>query len=187
MAMFARARYASEARQIECYNNLVRVKSTLLSALNEQQRLFAQYVTQSGELQNLDQLRETGRARVLAGLESAKKELRNLEREDRLADARAEAEMARLKFDAERYRKATADLTRPPDKGGSPRPTLADQLKQAGDDLDQINAAYEELRKREVEQAGGEENLSQNARDRLKQFEMLRDKLLTDALGSMLG
>jgi hypothetical protein len=184
MAVFARARYMSEARQIECYTNLVRVKSALLIALNEQQRLFGEYVIQSEELQNLDTLRATVRLRVQVGLKAATRDLRAIEREQDLADARAEAEIARLKYETAQARKATDDLGKPA-APQSREPTLADQLVAGVTELDRIDAAFQEMRERKIREAGGEEHLSQEERDRLKQFELMRDNLLNTALTGM--
>jgi hypothetical protein len=180
MAIFARARYASEQKQIEAYNRLVDAKNALIRSLNTQQALVVEYAIAAERIRNLDDIRETARLEVrnqLAGVRAA----------GELAALRVEVEKERLQLERDQYRQRREALNAPP-AASQPRSkaTMADSFKQVGDDIEEIEQAYARLRAEVIGRAGSEENLSEEDRRRLQQFELLRDNLLNEAMGALL-
>lgn len=180
MSLFARARYASEQKQFEAYTRLVSAKNGLLRELKEQQQLLVEFTVQAERAQNLDDLRDIERQKI-------RNELAAIRREGEISNLRHETEVERLQFERDRYRKARLDLNAPP---ASPRPkpkaTMAESFRDVGKEIEEVEQAFEELRTAAIREAGGEEHLSPAVRDRLRQFELLRDQLINEAMGALL-
>jgi hypothetical protein len=181
MGLFARARYASERKQFESYTLLVRAKNDLLRELNEQQRLVVDYAIDGERSRNLDLLREGARQQI-------RNQVAAIQNEGELAGLRFETEKDRLLLERDRLRKARLDFNAPPTPpsgGGGKKSSLADDFNDVGKEIERVERAYEELRAEIVKRAGGEGNLSEDQRRRLKQFELLRNKLLNDAMEAL--
>lgn len=179
IGLFARARYASEQKQFEAYSRLVYAKNDLIRALNEQQSLLVGYALEKERALNLDDLRATARQEI-------QNKLRNVRQEGELSGLLFEAEKERLLLETARLRKARVDFGAPP---ATPAPnkktSLADDFNDVGHEIEKIERAYEELRSELIKRAGGEQNLTEDQRTRLKQFELLRDKLLNEAMEAL--
>jgi hypothetical protein len=179
MAIFARARYASEQKQVEAYHRLVNAKNALLQALNTQQGLAIEYAIVAEQLNNIDVIRAAARTEV----------------HNRLAAVRAAGELDQLRFDSEKerlllerdqYRQRRDRLNTPP---APPRPkeSTAEAIKKVGDEIEEIEQAYARLREDFIAKAGGEGNLTEQDRQRLGNFQILRDSLLNDVMGALQG
>lgn len=182
ISLFARARYASEQKQFEAYTRLVSAKNGLLRELQEQQRLLVEFAVQAERAQNLDDLRDIERQKI-------RNELAAIRREGEISNLRHETEVERLQFERDRYRKARMDLHPPPSSPPpkpKPQPTMAESFRDVGKEIEEVERAFEELRTAAIREAGGEEHLSPAVRDRLRQFELLRDQLINEAMGALL-
>jgi hypothetical protein len=49
-------------------------------------------------------------------------------------------------------------------------------------DIEEVEREFQKFKAEMVRRAGGEENLSDEQREHLKRFELLRDKLVNDAM-----
>jgi len=187
MSLFARARYASEQQQFEAYTRLVGAKNNLLRALHEQQGLVVAFVEASERASQLDTIRAAARADVRNNLARIEAEGRRIARGEQLADAQAELELERLAFERDRLRKQRADFSAPPTPS-TPRSkeSMADRFREVGSEIEDVEKAFEEFRASKIREAGGEDGLSDEVRKQLKQFELLRDRYINDALGALI-
>lgn len=172
MAFFARARYASESKQIQAYETLVRAKSRLVEALTEQGRLLEGYALQAVRAQELDTLREIERLKIRA-------QRADLETATRIAQLRGQIEIEQLEQHLANLRKPSA-ASAPREKPG-----LADQFVDLGKEIDEIDRAHARLRADLVARAGGEAKLSDDDRHRLSKFDLLREQLLNQAMEAL--
>lgn len=181
MSLFARARYASERKQFEAYTQLVSAKNTLLRALAQQQDLIVEYGVAAERARNLDDLREIARLEI-------KSKLARIRGDAELGSLRFETEKERLLYERDRLRKAREALNAPPvePKPAAPKPTMAEEFEALSKEIEEIEGAYSRLRADIVNRAGGEANLTEEQRQRLGQFELLRDKLLQDVMQVLL-
>jgi hypothetical protein len=182
---FARARYASEQKQFEAYTRLVHAKNDLLRALNEQQQLIVGYAVEGERARNLDDLREIARQEI-------RNQLAAVRQQGEIGALRHETEVERLMLDRDRLRKARQDFNTPPAPvpaaPQSPPPkknTLADDFTEVGKEIERIEQAYEKLRAEIIQRAGGMDALTEDQQHRLKQFEVLRNRLLNEAMEAL--
>jgi hypothetical protein len=185
VSLFARARYASEKKQVEAYHRLVSAKNALLRAFTEQQGLIQTYAAQAERAYNLDDIRETARLGVRRELMLARQQLAATETEVSLRGLRAELEKESLELELARLRKARAEFDAGPTNSGGKR-TIADKFEDVGKEIEEIEASYEQLRTEMVTRAGGEDKLTAADRHRLGQFALLKEKLLNDAMEALL-
>lgn len=183
MTLFARARYASEQRQFEAYSRLVYAKNGLLRALTEQKQLMVNYALEDERAQNLDSLRAIARLQIGG-------QINEILRKGEIDALRHDIELERLMLDRDRSRRAREDFNVPRAPSDAPmsstkKPTLADDFGKIGKEIEEIEQAYEQLRSDIIERAGGEDRLTGDQRDRLRSFEMLRDKLLNEAMTAL--
>lgn len=180
MAIFARARYASEQKQIEAYNRLVDAKNALIRSLNVQQSLAVEYAIAAERIRNLDDIREAARIET-------RNQLAGVRASGELAALRVDVEKERLQLERDQYRQRREALnTTPASSQPRTKATMADSFKQVGGDIEEIEQAYAKLRAEVIGRAGNEANLSEEDRRRLQQFEFLRDNLLNDVMGALL-
>jgi hypothetical protein len=186
ISLFARARYASEQKQFEAYTRLVCAKNVLLQMLTQQRGLMVEYAIQSERARNLGSIRETARLHVQTELEQARSSLENVRIGREMNRFRFEAESERLRYERDYQRKAREALNTIPTKPEpAPKQTVADRLRSVGTEIDDIERAYAELRDGLIAGSGGEENLSDEQRIRLDQFEVLRNNILNDVMAEL--
>lgn len=179
MTIFARARYASEQKQIEAYHRLVNAKNQLLVALTAQHVLALEYGIAAERLLNVDILRETARTEI-------RNQLNAMRNAGELAELGAAVEKERLQLELDRYRQQRAALNAPAiSREARAKPSMADSFKQVGDDIEEIEQAYARLRAEIIGRVGGEANLTEEDEQRLGQFEMLRNNLLNEVMGAL--
>lgn len=181
IGFFARTRYASERKQFEAYSRLVNAKNHLLAALIEQQRLLVGYAIADERVRQLDNFREIARLQV-------RHELSGIRRVGELNELQLDIEKERLLLEHDRVRKARSDFNAPPAPPANEpgkKPSLADGFEKVGKEIENIEQAHQRFSADVIERAGGEQNLSDDQRRRLRQFELLRDKLLNEAMEAL--
>lgn len=186
-ALFARARYASERKQIEAYSRLVRAKNELLGLLKTQFDLAISFAAASERASQMETYRQIGRTQ-------ADLELGQIE--DQLATLRERRELTNLAYEEQklhsqmRIKRAERELEQlRAEPAPQPPPTspltTADKIREVGRQIDEVEHAYTQERERMIRAAGGDEKLSDDARRRLGQFEMVKEKLLHDVLAGL--
>lgn len=184
MALTARARYASETKQIEAFHRFVSAKNQLLIALNEQQQGIEQHVRGNARLEHLPAIKAAAGLNALADLELA---------QQRLAGLRVSGEIAALDRHIERKRKELelARLTKEQEdweagRARSNANTVAERFDQAAKEIDEIEAAYQKRYRDEVARAGGEDRLDAEVRTRLQRWKQLKADLLQNVMEALL-
>ena len=204
ISLFARARYASEQKQFEAYTRLVRAKNELASALETQFDLAVSFARASGRASQLPTYVEIGKSQAALELgliqeqldelksrresatllNEARKERRELEN---LAHQEAK-ELRQLRINqAKRANEEFLNPPAPPPPPPPPKasPTTADKIREVGQEIDEIERAFADERKRMIASAGGEANLSADAQRALGQFEVRKNSLLQEVLGAL--
>ena len=185
MGLFARARYASEQKQFEAYTRLVDAKNALIQALTSQQGLITAFALEANRARYLPELKEIGRLDIQGTLAAIHRQAALDERRFENEKMRLENEQDRLLFERDRLRKARDDFNNPPappPSVASKKSSLADDFENVGKEIEAIEQAYARMRADIIERAGGEQHLSDDDRERLNRWELLRNKLLSDAM-----
>jgi hypothetical protein len=184
MSIFARARYAGEQKQFEAYTRLVSAKNALIRVLAEQRRLVEDFEYASERVRNLDDIRETARQDVRNKLQSVKVQSEALKAETELTALRAETEKERLLYERDRLRQMREGLNASPKERAAPR-SMADKFKEVGDEIEELERAVQAYRADQIRKAGGEENLSEDAKRLISQFEFVRNSAVNDVMAKL--
>ena len=204
ISLFARARYASEQKQIEAYTRLVRAKNELVSALETQFDLAVSFARASGRASQLPTYRKIGESQAHLELGLIQEQLDDLKSRSEMANLANQARIERRELDNLAYqeekelrqlridqvKRAREEFLNPPEPPAPPPPpkappTTADKIREVGQEIDEIERAFGDERKRMIAAAGGEGNLSAEARRALGQFEVRKNNLLNEVLGGL--
>jgi hypothetical protein len=187
-SLFARARYASEQKQIEAYTRLVHAKNELVRELETQFHMAVSFARASERAGQMETHKAIGRSQAELEwglLEEQRREAGNERRElDKLAfEEEKEVRLLRV----EQAKRSREQFLAAPVPAGAPKapPTTADKLKSVGQEIDEIERAFADERERMIRAAGGEENLSDDESRRLGQFEMMKNKILNDVMAEL--
>ena len=200
-SLFARARYASEQKQIDAYTRLVRAKNDLVRELETQFHLTVSFARASARAAEMDTHRAVGRSQAHLELGLIDEQLEALAERREALNYRQDAHKERRELDnlayqeekelrllrIERARQAREQFLAPPGPAKTPKapPTMAENIVKVGKELDEIEQAFASERIRRINAAGGEENLSSDERRRLGQFELMKNKALNDIIAEL--
>ena len=179
MGLFARARYASEQKQFEAYTRLVLAKNALMQALTSQQGLIIAFALEADRARYLRELKAIGRHQIQGTLTA-------IQRQAELDEIKFQTTKNLLTAEQLRSQNMLDDLLSPPPAPApaapAMKPSLADDFENVGKEIEAIEQAYGRMRADIIERAGGEQHLSDEDRERLNRWELLRNKLLSDAM-----
>ncbi len=169
-----------EKGQIESYTELEKAVTAHVEALREQ-------LEQKGKLMDAE-AHWDGRATELAALRAKSaitvaQETEEVLFQGTLAERRRVVELARYDLELKRIQKATADLENPATapRAQSDADRLAGVLKQVRD----LEASFDTHVAEIIKEAGGEENLSDDARRHIDHVQMLKATKVADFYESM--
>ena len=189
-SLFARARYASEQKQIEAYTRLVRAKNELISALETQFHLAVSFARAAERAGQMETHRAVGRTQAHLELGLIQDQLDGLKERRELTNLAYQEEKEIRLLRIEQAKRAREQFMAPPEPAEAPKapkapPTTADKIREVGKEIDEIERAFAEERERRTSEAGGEANLSEDARRSLGQFEVMKNNLLNEAMGAL--
>lgn len=203
-ALFARARYASEQKQIEAYTRLIRAKNELARTLETQFDLAVSFARASGRASQLPTYRKIGESQAHLELGLIQEQIDALETRREAAERFSEAQKERRELDnldfqeqkavrklrIDQANRAHDEFLNPPEPPAPPPPpkappTTADKIRAVGQDIDEIERAFADERQRMIDAAGGEANLSAETKRALSQFEVRKNNLLNEVLGAL--
>lgn len=190
ISLFARARYASEQKQIESYTRLVNAKNLLVSALETQFDLAVSFARASGRASQVPIYREIGRSQADLEFGLIQDQIDGLKERRELNNLAYQEEKARRQLRTAQANRALEQFKTPPEpaevpKAPQPPPTMADKIRKVGMEIDEIERAFTEERDRRVRAAGGEDKLPAGEIRRLGQFELMKNKALNDIIAEL--
>lgn len=186
LAFLARARYRSEQKQFEGYRSLVRAKEELVLGMAALATATSAYIKAVERASNIDLLRDTASNQAYLELEQVR------EQRDAIAKRRVQADMMldeqklahemRMLEGQQRVEKMKSP---PQSPTATKRPTTAELIQGVGKEIEEIERAFAEERAKLIKAFGGETNLPKEAQIRLGQFELMKNKLLNDAISEL--